>query len=314
VTRIVIIGAGAMGSLFATHFSDAGAEVWAFDAWRDHVDAIRRQGLRVRAAGSERAVAVRATCDALEPGTADIALVMVKFRQTPEAVTAALPMIGKQTLVVTLQNGIGNVEAIRALVPANRILVGFTTLTSEMLGPGRIEASYVGKGETYLWPADGRADAACEAVIALFNRGGVPALLASDIELRIWKKLVVNCCYNPLCAMTGQSVGELIDRPEIWPVLDGLTEEIVAAAQRKGIPLERGEAGRFLRQVGDEAQAHYPSMLIDVRRRRLTEIDCLNGAVLRECLRHGIAAPLNRAMVDIVHAIEAQWKSEGRSP
>lgn len=309
MTRVAIIGSGAMGSLFAAHFADAGAEVWAFDSWREHVEAIRRDGLRVRAGTSERIAPVRATCDPREAGTADIALVMVKHRQTREAVGAALPMIGVQTVFVTLQNGIGNVEAICEIAPANRVLYGFTTLTSELLGPGRIEASYGGKGETYLWPADGRADDACDAVAALLNRGGIHALLAPDIELRIWKKLVVNCCYNPLCAITGQSVGELIDRPEIWPLLDGLTDEIVAAARSKGVALERGEAGAFLRQVGDEARAHFPSMLIDFRRRRLTEIDCLNGAVLRECERRGIAAPLNRAMVDIVHAIEAGWRS-----
>ncbi len=309
MTRVAIIGSGAMGSLFAAHFADAGAEVWAFDGWREHIEAMRRDGLRIRATCGERKVALRATSDAREPGIVDIALVMVKFRQTRETVAAALPMIGKQTLLVTLQNGIGNVEAIRAAAPDNRILFGLTTLTSEMLGPGSIEASYANKGETYLWPSDGRADADCEALAALLDRAGVPTRLAPDIELRIWKKLVVNCCYNPLCAITGHSVGELIARPEVWPVLDALTDEIVAAAQRNRIPLERAEAGRFLRQVGEEARAHFPSMLIDVRRKRLTEIDCLNGAVLRECERHGIAAPLNRAFIDMIRAVEASWRN-----
>jgi 2-dehydropantoate 2-reductase len=309
MTRVAVVGAGAMGSLLAAHLSDAGAEVWAFDTWREHVDAIRRGGLCVRAGVGERAVPVHATCDPAEAGTADVALVMVKYRQTRAAMSAALPMVRRDTLILTLQNGIGNVEAIREIAPENRVLYGFTTLTSEMLGPGRIEASYAGKGETYLWPADGRADAACAAVADCLNRGGIRTALVPDIELRIWKKLVVNCCYNPLCALAGQSVGELIDRPEMWPLLDGVTDEIVAAAQRKGIPLERGEAGRFLRQVGEEARAHFPSMLIDFRRRRPTEIDCLNGAVLRECERLGIAAPINRALVDLVRAAEAGWQS-----
>lgn len=308
--RVAVIGAGAMGSLFAAHFAEGGADVWAFDSWREHVDAIRRDGLRVDTGGKTRLVKIRATDNASKLAPVDVALIMVKFGQTASALAAAMPMIDRRTVIVTLQNGIGNVEAIRSLAPNNRILFGLTSLTCEMLGPGRIEASYHGQGETHFWPVDGRADEDCVAIADLLSRGGIYATLAPDIEVQIWKKLVVNCCYNPLCAITGLSVGELVDRPEIWPVLDGITEEIVAAAHHKGIPLQREDARRFLRQVGVEARTHLPSMLIDVRRRRDTEIDCLNGAVVRECERGAIAAPFNRAIVDIVHGIETHWRTQ----
>jgi 2-dehydropantoate 2-reductase len=312
MTRVAVIGAGAMGGLYAAHFAEAGADVWAYDIWREHVAAISRDGLRVQAEDKERRVAMKATSDPREPGVADVALVMVKFRQTPAAVESARPMIGPDTLVLTLQNGIGNVDAIRAVLPSNRILFGFTTLTSNVIAPGTIKTSYArGPGETFFWPADGHPDAACEGVAALLTRGRLHGQLAPDIELRIWKKLVVNCCYNPLCAMTGQTVGELIDRPEIWPVLDGITDELVAAATRKGLSIDREDAGRYLRRVGDEARGHFPSMVSDMRLRRLTEIDAINGAVLRESEKHGLAAPLNRAMVDIIHAIEARWPEGG---
>jgi 2-dehydropantoate 2-reductase len=310
MTRVCIIGAGAMGGLYAAHFVDAGAEVWAYDVWREHVEAIRREGLRVEAEAGERRVAMRATDDPREPGVADVALVMVKHRQTAEAVAAAKPMIGPDTLVLTLQNGLGNAEAIRSVLPSNRVLYGFTTLTSGVQGPGWIKTSYArGPGETFFWPLDGRADAACEAVAALLTEGGLHGRLAPDIELRIWKKLVVNCCYNPMCAITGLTVGELIDKPEAWSALDGITDELVAAATRKGLAMDRADAGRYLRRIGEEARAHYPSMVSDIRRRRLTEIDALNGAVLRESARHGLDAPFNRAMVELVHAIEARWQA-----
>lgn len=308
MTRVCVIGAGAMGGLYAAHFAEAGAEVWAFDIWREHVEAIRHAGLRIVAEGGERAVRLRATDDPAEPGCADVALVMVKHRQTAAAVEGARPMIGPATLVLTLQNGLGNVETIGAALPSSRILFGFTTLTSNVLAPGVIKTSYArGPGETFFWPADGRPDAACEAVATLLTRGRLHGQLAPDIELRIWKKLVVNCCYNPLCAMTGQTVGELIDRAEIWPVLDGITDELVAAARREGLPIDRDDAGRYLRRIGEEARGHFPSMVSDVRLRRLTEIDALNGAVLRASERHGLPAPFNRAMVEIIHAIEARW-------
>src|SRR5512147_3007407 len=106
MTRVAVIGAGAMGGLYAAHFAEAGAEVWAYDIWREHVAAVSRDGLRVQAEGKERRVAMHATSDPREPGVADVALVMVKFRQTPVAVEGARPMIGPDTLVLTLQNGI----------------------------------------------------------------------------------------------------------------------------------------------------------------------------------------------------------------
>jgi 2-dehydropantoate 2-reductase len=299
-----------MGGLYAAHFVEAGAEVWAYDIWREHIDAVLREGLKVEAETGERRIPMHATNDPREPGIADVVLVMVKHRQTTEAIAAAKPMIGADTLVLTLQNGLGNAEAIRAVLPSNRILFGFTTLTSEVQGPGWIKTSYArGPGETFFWPLDGRADAACESIAKLLNDGGLHGHLAPDIELRIWKKLVVNCCYNPMCAITGLTVGELIDKSEAWSTLDGITDELVTAATRKGLAIDRADAGRYLGRIGEEARGHYPSMVSDIRRRRLTEIDALNGAVLRENVRHGLNAPFNRAMVEIVHAIEARWQT-----
>ena len=232
---------------------------------------------------------------------------MVKFNQTKAAIEAAGAMIGPDTLIVTLQNGLGNVDLIRSVYPANPIAFGLTTLTSELLGPGRIEASYAGHGETYFWLADGAPTASVTHFCALLVESGVNAMLAPDIELRIWKKLIVNCCLNMLCAATGLPVGPLVDRPEAWPLLDGIANEIVAVAERKGILLGRDTAHEFLRNVAAETRTHLPSMAVDVLNRRQTEIECLNGAVLRECERFGIPAPYNASIYALIRIIENSY-------
>jgi 2-dehydropantoate 2-reductase len=139
----------------------------------------------------------------------------------------------------------------------------------------------------------------------LLTKGGIPAALEPNIELKIWKKLVVNCCLNTMCAIAGRNVGAVADVPETWPFLDAVVAEIVAAAALKGIPLTLPDAQAFLRHVADEARNHDPSMLIDVRNGRLTEIDCLNGAILRECDHYGLPAPNNRALYTMIHVIES---------
>jgi 2-dehydropantoate 2-reductase len=303
--RCVILGAGAMGSLFAAHLARTDAETWVCDPWAEHIDAIRRGGLRVTREGVETSLPLQATTDPGEPGAADVLMLWVKYHQTARALESAAPLVGPSTVIVTLQNGLGNVELVRERFPASRVLYGLTTLTSELLGPGRIEASYAGRGETSFWSLDGRRDAQMEAVRDLLERAGIHAIIAPDIEVTIWKKLVVNCGLNTLCAITGLTVGGLAERPEAWALLDGIADEIVALAEARGIPLGRAAAHEYLRWVAHEARAHEPSMLIDVRHRRPTEIECLNGAILRECDRRGIAAPYNRAVYSLIKVLEA---------
>jgi 2-dehydropantoate 2-reductase len=302
--KVVVVGAGAMGSLFASQFARAGCETWAYDVWPEHVERIREFGLTVRSGHAEKAIPMHATTDPREPGVADVVLLFVKYNQTRNAARDIAPAIGPGTVVLTLQNGLGNVVQIHEVIPRATLLFGFTTLTSELLGPGLIEASYAGRGHTYVWSASGVSDDACVATVELLNRSGINATVDPEIELHIWEKLVVNCCLNTLCAISGLSVGALIDRPEAWVMLDGITDEIVAVAARKEIALTREEAHRFLRDVAEEARAHYPSMLRDIRAEKQTEIECLNGAVIREAERFGIEVPFNRFAYAMIRTLE----------
>jgi 2-dehydropantoate 2-reductase len=305
--KIAVVGCGAMGGLFAAHLADAQADVWAVDIWDAHVAAIAADGLAVQRAGVARTVALRATTDPAAPGLADVVLIFVKHGHTSTAAASARPLIGPDTLLVTVQNGLGNVDIIRGLYPDNPLLFGFTPLTSEVQRPGAIAAG--GAGPTCLWPADGQVTPAMQAFCALLTQGGIAAALTPDIQTEIWKKLVVNCCSNPVCALTGLTVGEACDHPDYRALMDGVLGEIVALAQVRGIPLDAATAHAYFAKVSAAARAHYPSMVADFRARRPTEIDALNGAILRLSAAHGLAAPYNQALVSLVHMAEAGWQA-----
>ena len=306
-SKVIVVGAGAMGSLFAARFARAGCETWVYDVWAEDVERIHDFGLTVRSGDAEEAIPMHATTDPREPGVADVILIFVKYNQTRQAASDIAPAVGPDTVVLTLQNGLGNVKLIREVIPQATLLCGFTTLTSELLGPGLIEASYVGRGETCVWSADGVTNDACVATVELLNQSGINATVDPEIELHIWEKLIVNCCLNTLCAMSGLSVGALVDRPEVWPILDGITDEIVAVAARKEIALTRDAARGFLRDVAKEARAHYPSMLRDIQAEKQTEIECLNGAVIRAAERFGIEVPYNRFAYGMIRTLEETY-------
>jgi 2-dehydropantoate 2-reductase len=305
--KIAVVGCGAMGGLFAAHLAEAQADVWAIDIWDAHVAAIAADGLAVQRAGTVRSVALRATTDPTAPGVADAVLIFVKYRHTGTAAAAARPLIGPDTLLVTVQNGLGNVEIIRGLYPDNPLLFGFTPLTSAVQRPGAIAAG--GAGPTCLWPADGQVTPAMQAFCALLAQGGIAAALTPDIQTEIWKKLVVNCCSNPVCALTGLTVGAACDHPDYRALMDGVLGEIVALAQASGIPLDAATAHAYFAKVAAAARAHHPSMVADFRARRPTEIDALNGAILRLSAAHGLPAPFNQALVSLVHMTEAGWQA-----
>ena len=305
--KIAVVGAGAMGSLFAGYLSGHDIDVWVYDVWQEHINAIKENGLRMTRNDNSRNVVLRATIDPTEPGQMDLVIIFVKYLHTRKAIQNSLPMIGSHTLVLTLQNGIGNVEILQEKIPEARILFGLTTLTSELLGPGHIEESFQGQGDTFFWPLKGMVDPQIDHVCTLFNKAGIHTEISPDVQLRIWKKLIVNACYNTLSAILHLKVGDIIDQPEVWPLLKGVAAEIVKVAQKKEIQMDKKEAIHFLEQVGEEARLHVPSMLVDANRKQKTEIESLNGAIVREAERFGIEVPYNRAVCAIVRTLEETY-------
>lgn len=305
--KIAVVGAGAMGCLFGGALAAGGQDVWLVDVWQEHVEAIRSRGLVVKRGECERTIALHATTDPAAPGIADLVLIFTKYAQTAAALESARSLLGPETLVMTLQNGIGNVELIARVVPETRILYGLTTLTSDLRGPGCIEETFTGQGETYLWPVAGHVSSRMAAVAAALNEAGIHALLTPEVRTHIWKKLVINASLNTLTALTRLTVGDLCAVPEARTLCEMVLAEVVAVANAAGVGLARAEAEAHFQQVVEAARRHQPSMLLDVLHGRKTEIECLNGAVVREGQRSGIPTPVNDLLVRLIRTIEATY-------
>lgn len=312
--RIVMIGCGALGGLFAHHLVLGGAEVHVVDTDGAHAAAIRAQGLRLQRHDSTETSPLRsAFADvsslqaALGGAPVDVLVLFTKTWASDAALASARPLVSPRTVLVTLQNGLGNPERLRNAFPGQPVLYGLTTLTSDLLAPGLIEPRSTASGVTDVWALD-EADtgAALTAFVALLQRGGIAARVAPDIALSVWKKLVVNCGFNGLCAVADLRCGELMADAAMAPVLDGIADEVAALARAHGVALADAQAREFLQQVGEVSRAHFPSMVYDLRARRATEIETLNGAVQREAARLGLAAPANRLVHGLVKAVEAR--------
>ncbi|MFY9512766.1 MAG: 2-dehydropantoate 2-reductase [Rubrivivax sp.] len=308
--RIAMLGCGALGGLFAHHLALAGARVAAIDTWAEHAAAIREHGLRLQIGGRIVNSPLREAhtdAAALQGEPVDLLFLFTKSYASREALEAARPLVGPATVLLTLQNGLGNPQLMHEMFPQQTVLYGVTTLTSDTLAPGLIEPRSTTGGVTDICALDGQDDSGALArFVALLQRGGIAASAAADIDLAVWKKLVINCAFNGLCAVADLNCGQLVADARMWPVLDGIAAEVAQLARARGVALADAEAAQFLRRVADASKAHYPSMVDDLRHRRRTEIDGLNGAVLRACSALGLDAPANRLVHGLVSAVEAR--------
>ena len=205
---------------------------------------------------------------------------------------------------MSLQNGIGDVEILPEVFPSGRILYGLTTLPAELDGPGRVRDVAGGVGRTYLWPLCGDPRGTPEAVVATFRRAGLQCELAPDIEMQIWAKLAVNCGYAAVSAVTGQKVGALLESADARALVDSLIGEVVAVGRAGGLDLDFAAVTLSAQRTAAEGRDHVPSLLADVLAHRRTEVECLNGAVVRLAGKLGMAAPVDEAVYRVIRTIE----------
>lgn len=302
--KVAVVGAGAMGCLFGAFLARAGADVRLLDHTPAVVEVLRRRGIRLRAADGETVVPVGAA--ALRPeelGTADWVLVAVKAHQTRSALGSLPPLLGPETPVLTLQNGLGAADEIAAAVGAGRTLVGATAQGATLLAPG--EVRHGGRGETVLGPYRGPLGQA-PAVAEALSRAGLPARAVADPGPHLWRKLAVNCGINALAALTGVLNGRIPEIPEAAALLTEAVAEAAAVARAVGVDLgDPASLARSVLGVAAATGANRASMGQDVDRRTPTEIDWINGAVVREGERLGVPTPVNRTLARLVKTLEA---------
>jgi 2-dehydropantoate 2-reductase len=247
-----------------------------------------------------------ATDDPATIGVADVVLVFVKAAHTRAAASTMGPLIGASTVVASLQNGWGNAEVLASAVPPDRLAVGVTYHSATVVEPGVIR--HTARGATFVGPfLDGASMDLAERVAGVLTSAGLEATATSEVKSEIWRKLVLNTATLPTSALTGSTAGHLGDEG-LGDVVDELARETVRVACAQGYLIDEQERLDRIHAVIAAGGAGKPSMLQDVQARRLTEIDTVCGAVVREGDRLGIPVPLNRAMVGLVHALERSWR------
>lgn len=303
--KVCILGAGALGCSIGGALAEAGADVWLINRSKAHVDAINGQGLRVReAGGAERVIRARASTDCQSIGPADLVVVLVKSFDTRSAIEAAAPIVGERTVVMSLQNGLGHEDVLSDVVGRARVLAGKTYVGGVMLGPGHIIGGTRGK-KTYIGELDGRVTPRAQAIAAEFNRAGLDTTVSDNIVGTMWDKLLVNVSTGALAGITRLPYGPLYEVPEVEATALAAVAEAMAVAQAKGVRLSIREPREAWQMASAGlAREFKTSMLQSLEKGSRTEIDFINGAVVRAGERLGVATPVNRTLVACIKGIE----------
>ena len=304
--NILIVGAGAMGGLFAARLASL-AEVCLFTTNPAHAEAINTDGLRLSGLeGMTSTVAVAVITDPTQyHRRADVVLICTKAAATTAAAETAKALLAAGGLVLSLQNGLGNLERLAAVVGPDRATAGTTAQAATLLGPGHIR--HAGQGPTVLAPAKGfpLQKMQLDGIAALFNRAGIATTLSADIDALLWSKLIVNVGINALVALLRVPNGALIASPACEELMRDAVAEALAVAKALGVDLDYASQQQRVRQVCELTRLNRASMLQDILRGRTTEIDVINGAIVAKGREAGIATPVNQMLTRLIKALES---------
>jgi 2-dehydropantoate 2-reductase len=292
-----------MGTLFAGLLVQGGHEVWLLGRRAEVVETIAEDGVTIERAGRpERTIPVRAVLSASGAGTVDLVLIFVKAYSTLQATRDALPAVGEGTVVLTLQNGLNNIETIASVVGRERVIAGVTAHGATLLSPG--VTRHAGEGETSIGELDGATTPRLLRVAEALSQSGIKVDLSPCVGCLIWGKLVVNSGINALTAILKVQNGRLIETPEVRSVMAAAAREAAAVASRAGMELPYEDPVARVEEVCRLTAANRSSMLQDMDRGVRTEVDYINGAIVREGDRLGVATPVNWTLARLVQSIE----------
>ena len=304
--KIAIVGPGAMGSLFAAYLSKSKEEVWLLDKNAERAEKINNKGLNVEGVSGDWQAKVNAAAKAEAIGEVDLVIICVKSYDTKEAITSAKQLVGRGATVLTLQNGLGNIEIIGEVVGQERVIGGVSNQGATLLDIGRIR--HAGRGETIIGRIDGKIPVELRQIREIFNKVGLETRISRDIKGLLWSKLIINCGINALTALTRLNNGRLIEFDGSSRVLRDAVTEAVKVAKRKKIKLIYDDPLAKVEAVCEATAANVSSMLQDVLRKKRTEIDSINGVIVRQAKSLGINVPVNSVLVDLVKTIEASYQ------
>jgi 2-dehydropantoate 2-reductase len=292
--KITILGTGAMACLFGARLA-VDADVTLLGTWLDAIQAIRREGIRVRYDDGVKTAAVRATDSPEACRNSDLAIVLVKSPQTHGAVERARDILKPDGLALTLQNGLGNCDSLTEVFGSERSAAGTTTLGAYVESPGAIR--FGGDGVVWL-----ERHPRIQPVLDLLQQAGFEVGITDDLQSLQWGKLVVNSGLNPLTALLRVPNGRLADRPALRALYLDVIAETAAVAKATGIALPYADPAKMALEVATRTAGNRSSMLQDIENGRTLEIESITGAILRAADRAGFEAPLNRMLYRLLKA------------
>ena len=294
--QVAVMGAGAVGCYYGAMLARAGHAVTLIGR-AAHVEAVRRDGLRLETRSGSEQVPMAASSDAAAVHGARLVLFAVKSTDTESAAAAIALHLDPAAIVLSLQNGVDNAERLRAFVPAHAVEPAVVYVATEMAGPGHVR--HHGRGDLVL----GTSPAAREAA-ALFVAAGVPVQTSDNVAGALWAKLILNCAYNALSAIARLPYGRLVQGEGIDAVMQDVVSECLAVAARLGVEVP-GDMPEAVRRLAGTMPGQFSSTAQDVARGKPSEIDHLNGLVVRQGAALGVATPVNRVLHALVKLIEA---------
>jgi 2-dehydropantoate 2-reductase len=307
--HVVVLGAGAMGSLFGGLLAEGGLEVTLVDPWKEHIDKIKQDGLQMVGFGGDRFVPIGATTDASEVKSADIVFVQCKANFNAAAAASVAHLFGDSTntVAISFQNGLGNEEELATYFGKENVLGGLTAQGANVEGPGVIRnhaelPSYIGEME-------GGISDRVKDIAACLSGAGLPTEPSENIRLDIWRKLMANIAISAVSGISGLNIGQIFNEHRADSVSYAALEEAVAVANAVGVPLSFDDAHEILGKISgpNGTPGNKSSLRVDIENSRPSEIDYINGAVVKFAKEHNIPVPINETLVTLVHAAQSHY-------
>ena len=308
--KIAIVGVGAMGSVYASLFAEAGHEVWAIDLWEQHLEAIRTDGLRVEGASGDRIIRnIRSSTNITDAGSCDLYVIATKANGVGAAARSIAAVMDAEALILTIQNGLGAGERIASYMPTDNVLLGVADgFGASMKGPGHVHHSAMNL--IRIGEMNGGLTLRLEKLADIWRQAGFKAKAFADINQLIWEKYICNVSLSGPCTVFGQTLGELMNNPTYWKIALGCTQEVYALGQAKGINFSFDDPVAYVTAFAQKMPDARPSMLLDHQSRRVSEIDAINGMAVELGRLLKIATPYNEVLTAVIRQREAEFMKE----
>ena len=303
--KIVIVGPGAIGCLFSAFLSKSKEEIWLLDKDKERASKINQQGIIIEGISGNWRAEVKCTADTKDIERADLIIICTKSYDTKQATINVKPIVDEESLILTLQNGMGNIETIGEMVGSEKVIGGITNQGATLIDIGHIR--HAGIGETVIGRIDGRIPSILRTVREIFNKVGLETRISRDIKGLLWSKLIINVGINALTAITRLNNGKLIEFESTRRILRDAVTEAVKIAKKKRVKLIYDDPLAKVEAVCEATSQNISSMLQDVLKKKRTEIDFINGVITRQGQSLGIPTPVNSVLVDLVKTIESTY-------